>query len=406
LFIVNSFNSDRIDRYILTVVCLTLFVFPWREFIPAYGMLSVGRVFGIILAVLLVSRIGVGGIRRPPLFHALFLGFILWSAVTILWSPGLGEVVRDTARMGFAFVTVVALWHIVETRRHFEIVLGSMLAGGVVLLGFVAIDWVLTGISSRRNMMFGFNAAIVGRRLAYCVPIVGYVLARTSRRDLKVLAVVFSLLVGPALIAMAVRQALVTVALGAVVFAVIESYDRGVFADISSANLSRRLTKRTAAISIPVIGLIAAVNWLIYQQLGSDRLEYLFRLEWTLTGRTEVWAIGTGVLLKEGNPLLGIGVGSYNSYIGHMTEVSNQSNSAFFGIGVEMGILGLGLFIATVAAALLTIGLGNQRDLALTLSTASIYVPLAVVADVHQDQLAWVLLVFVLLSARLPKHRL
>ncbi|WP_459890867.1 O-antigen ligase family protein [Halostagnicola bangensis] len=397
-------DDSQVRSILFLVICFTLFVVPWREAMPTLGPVSIGRVLAVILlGLVLLHAILKGGFEWPTAFLSLFAVFVIWSAISLLWTSDVSRGAVVLARLGLPFVLVLALWETINSQRQLETAIAWLLVGSFVVMGIVFYDFATTSIVDRGTMIFGFNAAVVSRRLVFCVPLAGYLVLRSHRSSLRVLGFVFGILAFAAVTAMVVRQALGTFVIGTGTLVAFEAGRRFVSQEEARMPSKEKATKALAASGV-FIGSLLAAGLLIYQQLSSYRASQLFSFDPSLTGRTDIWAAGWDVFQAEANPLLGLGIGAFNSLIGPSSSGVEFAatylwpHSSLVGITVEMGVIGLVIFIATAFTGLTAFG-ERSPDLPIAAAATSIWVPLSLVADVYLDVLGWTLLIFIILIA-------
>lgn len=381
------------------LVCLFLFVLPLREAIPTVGPISIGRVFGVAFVGVLAARVWEGGIRRPPLFHGLFLAFIVWGGISLLWTPDVGRGVTILARIGLAFVAALAIWDLVETQRQFEVALAALIAGASIVGLFVIGDFVVGGIADRGTMAFGFNAAVISRRMVLCVPLAAYLIARSDRRGLTALAVAFLTIAFVAMLAAVVRQGLVAFAIGSGTFVTLEGLRR--WQSRGSAQAGLNIPRKLVATGGVAVAAIVGLGVAVFQMLPDYRTMHLTDI--SLSGRTDIWAAGWSAF-EGANPLLGLGIAAYNTAVGTASSIEFEAavlwpHSALVGILVELGVIGLVLFLATAVVGFSAAGV-EGRDWPLLTTAASIWLPLTLIADVHLDATAWILITLALVGSR------
>jgi O-antigen ligase len=124
------------------------------------------------------------------------------------------------------------------------------------------------------------------------------------------------------------------------------------------------------SVRIGVGVLIVLVGGLVAKDRYWESMSTLFRptqdYNWTSpTGRVEVWGRGVGYMLQR--PVLGVGVGKFEQAEGTLSAESEQRDrqglgwkwssphNTFLEIGAELGLLGLGIFVALFAYAFRTL---------------------------------------------------
>jgi putative inorganic carbon (HCO3(-)) transporter len=330
-------------------VALLLFALPLEElaalapggFLTLHKLLGMAVVGGWLLHALLQRR----PIRVPSV--ALVLGaFVLWAAVSALWAvdPGM------TTHMTLTYVQLVALYllvvNVLDTPAALRRALHAHVAGAVVLCVF---GLYLTG----EGILQGGRTAIVvdhellmepnGFAAALLVPIAiclaGGLDRTRSTWERAALTLAGTLCATTVLLTMS-RGALIAVA----VMVVVASVARG------------QLGLVVAAVLLAVPGaLIAGPEF--WQRLAEGAT-----LADRGAGRLDILHVGS-VIIRQ-HPFVGVGLGGfplvYYEYLSQAAGISWQHALAvahtlekaphdiYLGIAAELGIVGLGLFVAAI----------------------------------------------------------
>jgi O-antigen ligase len=288
----------------------------------------------------------VGGtIRRPGVFHLFVVLFLIWNALTVLWSLDQEATIDRIKSYTQHLIMCMLLWDLITTRQDMERALHAFLAGAVVCI-FSTISSFTSGVQAHygRYSAAGFNADDAGMIIALGIPIAIYL--RGTREDAEddslwhllrswlYLAYLPLALLGIGLTG--TRTALVATLPGLVM----------------ALGLLSKLRPRQRVLSVVLVaGGIALVQPLVPQdsmlRLSSTASEIT---SGTLNGRTYLWSNGLKAFGRR--PVGGSGSGSFprasqTGQVAHNTPISVLTETGLVGLIVFTALVGL-----AVAAAL------------------------------------------------------
>jgi O-antigen ligase len=309
--------------------------------LPLTTTASATFALGIALFVGGAFEILVAGRLRPPTVLVLLLtAFVAWSSISILWSrnPQMAIERWKTAVQLLAFVWIA--WQIARSRRDV-----TAMAAGYVIGCTVAAFAVLRELQSGRvaydyevrYVAQGFDPNDLGITLATGMAIAVYLAHRGKRR----------------------RDALWLVYLPLALTAIVLSGSRSAFLAMAVA-LAVAIgcaRQRHAGVIVGALALLVVGGALASIIVPQEVWARIFTMReslahGTLGGRTAIWIAGLGAFAKH--PLFGIGIGGFGDAVAFVTgQRGGAAHNTLLSVGVELGTVGVLLFVAAVASAVL-----------------------------------------------------
>jgi O-antigen ligase len=329
-------------RYAYWLMLALVFTLPWENVAELPGIGRVSRLAGLLLAATWVLAVITSGwVRAPRASHLFALLFVLWNAASLLWTYD-GPATLESV---WTYLQLIALmyviWDTVDTWAGVRWTLSAYLAGCYVTVVTLLLGYAVTGAGSEmygRVTVGSFQPNDVGLILALGVPIAAYLTGAVGhgrrRQVWNVVCVAYVPCAAFAVLVTGSRAALAAMVPGLVY-------------------VGYRLARRRLAAAV---GAMVALAVLTAVTLPFVPGRVLMRLEGTdaalragnLNGRQYLWA-EAGRLIRD-HPFLGIGGGAFHTAaVGANKEAHNLVLSLF----AEVGLIGLGLFVAMLVTALL-----------------------------------------------------
>jgi O-antigen ligase len=333
--------------------------------------------------------------RRPEGLEWLLLGAVALYAVQALYSTDLTKAAEN---VGFFYVPFALLFVLLRDVRWTRELLLACLAVAVVLaVVFAGIGFMEYARKSlflnpkvvvanqydnyfRVNSLF-FDPNIYGRFLALVmIAVTTVVLWSSSRRDVLGGAVVLAWLLG-GLVTSFSQSSIAALLLGLAVLAAWRW------------DVRRTLYAAVALVAVALAIVLAAPASLHFGLKGSGG-----SASNATSGRTKL--ISGGLELFAKRPLEGYGSGSFQTEYQRNQEASVQnatsaSHTIPVTVAAEQGIVGLGVYVALLIAALLVLFAGAGRSpprVAIAACFAALVVHTWTYADFLEDPLTWTLL--------------
>ena len=321
------------------VSLLLIFVIPFENTVEVRSVGTISRFIGLLAAAIwLLAVVVEGDFRRPNLFVGLVTAFVAWSCLSLFWS------IDPETTVGFAFtyiqllVFVLLLWDLYRTTPAIRAGLQAYVLGAWVAIGSLLFNLAIGRHGAvNRYTVGGFNADHAGLLLAIGMPIAwGLALLMASQRRggiLRWLNLAYMPLAFLGIALTATRTALIAT-IPAIVFAI--------------ASLGRLSMGRRMFIGLFAVGGVLAIVPLIPQTSVERFLTTGSEISTgALGGRGHIWKVGLQTYGQR--PVLGVGAGAFKAAVG----VGKVAHNAFISILVELGIVGLTLWLWIVGVALL-----------------------------------------------------
>ncbi|HSE08341.1 MAG TPA: O-antigen ligase family protein [Nocardioidaceae bacterium] len=332
------------NTFVFRLMILMTITLPWENVVNFPGAGKVSKVIGLIVGVAwLVSVLMSGKVRQPRAAHVFAILFVLWNACSMAWTvDGPATQTRVLTYMQLlGFMLVV--WDTVTTAARARQVLLAYVIGCYLTVTFLLISSAQpTGGTQMygRATLDGFHPNDLAAILAFGAPIAVYLIFApgTDRWHLARLigGCLYIPLAGFAVLLTGSRSGLAAL-LPAIVFLVYQ------------------IARRHPGMAIGSLGALVALAALAFP-LAPPRVR--LRLEGTaenlqagnLNSRETVWA--EAFRLIQDHPVLGVGAGAFREAAVGANKVGHNFALSLL---AEVGVVGFGLFMAMLIAALLPI---------------------------------------------------
>lgn len=349
-------------------ILVFVFTIPWENMVVIPGVGTISRLAGMgafglgLIAFLLQPQF-----RNMQTFHGLFLGFVMYSAISYGWSL---DQTLSIERIGSNLQLVLfvwLIWQFVENERHvlqnFQFyVLGAMVAAiGTVAAYLSGVEVVYLRYSAE-----GFDPNELSIILALAIPMAWYLSMRYSsvalvwgNRLLIPVLLVAILLTGS-------RTGLVVASVG--LLFLISTLTRGSVGN----KLTLVLLLVLGIVMLPQ--LIPESTWMRLSTLEEEIVSG------TMNNRTTIWLAGFGIWLDH--LATGVGAGSFPAAVQLVLGSRAAPHNSFLSILVELGAVGFLLF----AAMMVVIWQQTRR---LTLLERHLYITLFIILSLGLFTLTW-----------------
>jgi O-antigen ligase len=331
-------ESSILSKIAFASLWLLVFAIPWEDAITIAEFGTISRLIGMITVVLgLVAIVERGRIRYPSFGHFSMALFVVFAALSYLWSlyPE-GTLVQMFTYIQL-FVMSWLIWELASGVRE-QIRLMQAFVFGTFVSGTDTVYRFLSHQESdyQRYAGAGLNANDLGLIMALSIPVSYYLLIQTRGKMVWIYRLQL-ILAGTTIVLTASRGA----TLAAVVALAI--------VPLTHARLTAR--KKLAAlvtISLLVTGALFLAPETSWERLSTTPNEFEHG---TLTGRTLVWAAGWE-LFRE-HPILGVGANAFRITVSRvLTEPirpddptpAPPAHNTFLSVLVEQGMIGFALF--------------------------------------------------------------
>ncbi len=328
--------------------CFVL-VLPWDVFIRFPVLGSIPRIVGIVASAVGVLYILARRRVRPlSRFHVFAVLFVLWTGLSSFWS--IDPEATRTRFMTYLQLAVLVwlIWEIAWSSERRRALLGAYVLGVSVAAGTLVYNY-LSGISFREALWGGtrftalsFDPNELGLTLALGLPMAWYLGVSQPQRRLSWTWHLYIPLGMTTILLTGSRGAFLTALVGLVI--------------IPWTHERLRLRTKAALYAFALGSVVLAASFapeVSLERLQSTRADIEAGY---FGGRIGIWRAGLAVAREH--PLLGEGAGAFGTAIEPMFRsktfdtARESSHDVPLAILVEDGIVGLLLFLATVAAAI------------------------------------------------------
>lgn len=304
--------------------------------VPGVGTLS--RVAGILFAGAGVLAVVVEDHRRPWREAQWFaVGLLAWCTLSVLWSVDPAATQVQVFTLAQTVLTFLLLWEFCRTLDEVRGMLRGYVIGAAVM-GVRLLHGALTAVEDpTRYTVVGVHPNSLAFVLALGIPMSWYLSVTATGRIERLAAGLYPALAAAAIIFTASRSALLVTAMALLV--------------IPLMAVQTRSPRQLLGITVVVVGLagiLAVAPAKPIERLGTAT-EEIETAE--LAGRAELWRASSRALVEA--PYVGVGLGSTDLVLLREIGLEKGSHNSFLAVTLEVGFLGLLLFLLLFAACLL-----------------------------------------------------
>jgi O-antigen ligase len=314
---------------------ILIFMIPW-EGVVEFGLGTAAKLMGLVVgACWLIMVAATGRLRRPGPFVVATSLFVLWNAISVLWSAdprtSLSHVWTWVQSLGL----VMILWDLFRTRAAILAALQAYVLGAYVAIGLAVVNY-LSGNAfyswyERFSPGEATNPDGFGFIVALGIPVACYLASSSGtshfRRVLRLANYAY------------VPAAFLGLALSGTRTAAIAALIGLAFGLASLTRLS--LAARIAVLALVTVALYFLVPVVAplrsFERLGTTATELT---QGDLNGRLEQWR--QGFLAFSQNPIVGVGANMYRT----VNDLGKLAHNSFISVLVELGLIGFVLFAA------------------------------------------------------------
>jgi O-antigen ligase len=350
------------------LVAFTLITF--LDLTPGIGLaVTFTKLAGLALAISWVARIATQErsedlfwVARPWMTWVIAL-FLLWVTLSAIWAEQPGDTLTAALRYALNAALFLVVFTAIQSRQHVRALIGALVLGAVIAgLYGIAVQPSAASAAAGLTSASGLNrlAGTIGdpNQLA-SVLVVGFTLsiafAASSRRSSAIRLA---------------SAAGATVALAGIFFTV----SRGGLFALGAAMVATVFVARGRRLAAAMLALLVAVTAIGYfSVLAPAGVKDRILEADGGAGRTDIWKVGWRMV--EAQPVTGVGAGNFPNASIHYLLVEpgavqqdryvvddpKVAHNIYLGFLAELGVVGLGLFLAIVAGSLRTAALAARR---------------------------------------------
>ncbi len=378
-------------RVTLWLSFIMIFVIPWENALNIPGVGTASKALGLLVAIFWAATVLVTGrLRKPNLFHWVVFLFILWNIASAFWSIDVDATLDRIQTYFQLLILVIILWDLYTTPDFVRAGLQAYVLGAYVSIVSMFANYLNSSVGDPiRYTAAGFNDNDLGLILALGIPVAWYLAnSESTGRMSRVLR-----LVNYAYIPAAGLAILLTAS-------------RGSFVATLPAFLFVLLSLTWLKLRVRVLLFVVLVgSFLVIQPLvphySIDRLATTGSsiAEGDLTGRVEIWRQGWDALSEHS--FFGVGSGAFRTAV----ESGKVAHNVFVSILVEVGPIGLGLFVTLLVIAVYQALQQPKWEAGLWLTILLVWTLGATVHTWEQRKQTWLFLSMVIVATGLSAPR-
>lgn len=319
--------EDPMRRIAFISLWLTVFSFPWQNLLATqYGTIS--RYIGIFAMVICgISILMLGRIKKIKSYYILVFLFVLWIGISQLWAINQQDSIMLFLTYLQHLIFIWLIYEFINTEHDFISLLYAYLLGCFITsLNNIYNFLISNDIYSARFVVEGYSANYLAYTISFGLPLAWYLFKKGYYP----------------------RIALSYIPIG--VFSVIITGSRTAFIGliVFMTFLLIHILKKQFRYKKRLLFFIALLAILIYPNIPEPTISRLMTTgtevsEGDLNNRTIIWSSGIESY-KDGNPLLGKGIGSFKEITGTYLNRSATAHNVYLSLLVELGIIGIILF--------------------------------------------------------------
>ncbi len=341
-------------------LCLFVFAASFFEAVPELGSVSVAKVLGLILALSWIASLLVRSSWRHQLFSAfpgytaLLVVFTTWCLASGLWAEDPSAALSGSLRIGLNLLILPIAYAAIRDERRLRWFLISLLAG---LVGSSLYGLLLSGgdpSAPGRLQGAGFDPNYLALWLV-AAGTLGIGVATRRRMDPAARALVLAAVAVSGVFVLSTASRTGLVALAAVTLLSPFALGQG---------------RRAVAV---LVGLVAVAGCLTYFVALAPPavVEHVVASDGG-SGRTDIWKVG--LRMVDAHPVRGIGLGNYPitavHYLFEPGDLANTdliidepkvSHNTYLGLLAELGVIGLGMYLAILLGAVAATATAARR---------------------------------------------
>ncbi len=358
--------------------------------VPGSGSLTklVGLLTGLAWVLTVMRR---GGFRAPHPLHVVALLFVLWNALSILWTIDGSATQTRVLTYAQLFVLLLVVWDCVGTHTAVRQVLLADLLGCYAAALMMVGGYVLNGSGAEvhgRVTVGNFNPNDAGVILALGLPVACYLVATwqgPGRRSVVLLGATYLPLALFAVLGTGSRAGLVAVVPAVWYAGRLLGRSRPALALVTFVGLG--------ALAVAAVPLLPAGAVLRLWETGNDLMRG------NLNDRQDVWAEAVRIIGEH--PVVGIGAGAFRTAA---TGVNKVGHNFVLALLAEIGVVGLVLFLAIIVVGARSLRAAPKalRELWLTILVAWTFA--ALLHNWEYRKLTWLVFALMPVCAALARR--
>ena len=373
---------------------LFIFLVPW-EGLVRFPLGTMARALGLAVGAFWLATVVIQGrLRRLTPYHLVVCLFVIWNAVSLLWSEDPNRSIAHLRTWVQTLVLVFIMWDLYTTRAAILAGLQAYILGAYVAVGSAVQNYLSGNAYYTNYQRFSpgdTNPDGFGFILALGIPLAWYLAGSKSTSRLGPLWKFVNYAYIPA--------AFLGLALSGTRTALIASLVGMAYGLIS-------LTRLRIWARIAIFLLLTAVIFILwpyvqtlesFQRLGTTASELT---EGDLNNRTNNWSEGLESFVEH--PIIGVGTNMYRS----VNSLGKVGHNSFISVLVELGLVGFLLF-GIILAIVVTQAWSHPSkwDKSFWLTVFAVWTIGSSTLTWEHRKTTWLFLSFIIASAMLARRR-
>jgi O-antigen ligase len=371
-----------------------IFMLPWEGVIQLPGGVGTAAKFvGLTVGVLwLVNVVVTGRLRMADAFLGATCAFVLWNALSVLWSAAPGESIGQVATLAQCLGFVYILWDLYRTRAAILGGLQAYVLGVYVAVGSAAANYFSANPFYTHYERFSPGLTHpdgFGFIVALGIPVAWYLAGPASTSRLSLSRVINYAYIPTAFVGIAFSGTR-SAAIAAV---------PGMAFGLASLTRLRPSTRITVFVVLTAafVFLLPVVEPLkSFERMGTIQAEVT---EGDLNGRTNQWTEGLNAFSEQ--PVLGVGAAMFRS----VNSLGKEAHNSFLSVLVQLGLIGFVLFGVILIIVVMYAFLQPRWDRNFWLAVLSVWAIGAFTLTWEDRKTTWLFLSLVVASAALQTQR-
>lgn len=378
-----------------TYICAVLFIFtiPMEKVIDLPGAGSLSRIVGLLTAGLwLLSLIQRRRMRSITAFHVLFFLFVLWNGASYFWSLEGERSLERISTWAQLAILVLIVWDVIRTTPQLRVGMQAYVLGAYLSIGGTIFNYLseVTFVYGRYSAA-GLHVVNLGLLIALGIPFAWY-LAFSKNDDFKLISKLRPINI--AYLPLAFLGIALTGSRGGMLAALPSL--------IFILGTLKRLPWKVRILFFLVAGVGMYYAHLLVPESSYQRLSTTYE-ELTqggdMSGRVGLWREGLELFTQH--PFVGIGTNAYK----YTVELGQVAHNSFLSVLVELGIVGLSLFLAMLGYILYNALRLPRTEALFSVTLLLIWFIGASSLTYEHHKPTWLILSFILISARSAIYR-
>jgi O-antigen ligase len=336
-------ENCKVRKLTFLLSLVLIFLIPWEGAVKVANLGTATRLSGLFLVVLWGATVLITGqLRKPGLFQFLMMLMVLWYISSVFWSAEPNRTVNHLKTWVQLFIFAYIIWDLYTTKEAVLSGLQAYVLGAYVAVGMAWANYLAGDAFYDRYSRFSpgdtTNPDGFGTMLAMGIPMAWYLAGSKISAQKSSLMKFFNYAYIPV--------AFIGISLSGTRTALIAAIPAMAF---GIASLTRvRLWGR-----IGIFLILSTAVWILLPQMQSLRSFQRFDTivpeitEGDLNERTLNWR--EGIESFKSHPLLGVGNNMYRT----VNRWGKVAHNSFISVLVEVGLIGLALFVGALGVAVL-----------------------------------------------------